>query len=281
MVGITNKTMIAEIRRQQKLSQEIVDGQTSISSGKTLNRASDDALAWVQLSDVGKGQAQQAAWQSNVATGTARGATAEAALSDINNMLTRAQELMTLARNGVGSDTSLEAIAEEMKTIRASVDGLIGQKDYQGVSVFDEGRSVLVPVGRGLNIDVVATREQVSSGIDVNGTPMTLDAIFAQSIAALASGDDDALAASVTAVTAGQEHIAIEQTRQGVRSRRLEDIGTRLTDVDLDLNDRRTDLESSDLTQVIASVKAKLIQLEAAQAAFARINQQTLFDLIR
>ena len=95
------------------------------------------------------------------------------------------------------------------------------------------------------------------------------------------AGNDDALAASVSAVQAGQEHIAIEETRQGVRLGRLEDIGTRLTDVDLDLNDRRTELESSDMTEVIASVKAKLIQLEAAQTAFARINQQTLFDLIR
>lgn len=45
MVGITNKIMLAEIRRQQQLSQSIVDGQTSISTGITLNKPSDDALA--------------------------------------------------------------------------------------------------------------------------------------------------------------------------------------------------------------------------------------------
>src|SRR3546814_1374244 len=38
MVGITNKILLAEIRRQQQLSQGIVDGQTAISTGRTLTR---------------------------------------------------------------------------------------------------------------------------------------------------------------------------------------------------------------------------------------------------
>ena len=57
MVGITNKIMLAEMRRQQKLSQSIVDGQTAISTGITLNKPSDNALAWVQVSDIGRAQA--------------------------------------------------------------------------------------------------------------------------------------------------------------------------------------------------------------------------------
>ena len=61
MVGITNKILLAEIRRQQKLSQDIVDGQTAISTGVTLNKPSNNALAWVQVSDIGRQQAQQAA----------------------------------------------------------------------------------------------------------------------------------------------------------------------------------------------------------------------------
>ena len=106
MVGITNKIMLAEMRRQQKLSQSIVDGQTAISTGITLNKPSDNALAWVQVSDIGRAQAQQAAWQANVSYGTTRAATAESNLSEINSLLTRAQELVTSARNGSLNDTS-------------------------------------------------------------------------------------------------------------------------------------------------------------------------------
>ncbi|WP_313809532.1 flagellin [Sphingobium sp.] len=281
MVGITNKILLAEIRRQQQLSQSIVDGQTAISTGKTLTKPSDNALAWVQVSDIGRAQAQQAAWQSNVSTGSTRAANAESNLDEMNTLLTRAQELMTAARNGSLNDTSKTAIIEEMKTIRTTIDSLLNQKDYNGIPTFDDGQSVLVPVSRGLNLAVVGTRQDVSEGIDVNGTPMSLDDILGQSITALQSGTDTDVAAGLDAIKAGQNHIVLEQTKQGVRGDRLDVIGTRLTDVDLDLKDRRANLESTDLTEVISSVSAKLLQLDAAQSAFARINQQTLFDLIK
>lgn len=280
MVGITNKIMLAEIRRQQQLSQNIVDGQTAISTGVTLNKPSNDALAWVQLSDVGRAQAQQSAWQTNISYGKTRAANAEANLDEVNNLLTRAQELVSSSRNGSVNDTSRVAIYEEMSTIRATISELLNQTDYQGVSVFDDQQSVLVPVSRGLNLAVVATRQEVSEGIDVNGTPMSIDDMLGQSIAALQSGDDDAVAASLDAMKIGQNHITVELARQGVRSNRLDVVGDRLTDIDLDLTERRSALESTDLTEVISNVKAQLMQLEAAQSAFARINQRTLFDLI-
>ncbi len=280
MVGITNKIMLAEMRRQQKLSQSIVDGQTAISTGITLNKPSDDALAWVQVSDIGRAQAQQAAWQANVSYGTTRAATAESNLSEINNLLTRAQELVTSARNGSLNDTSRAAIVEELGTIRTTIDEMLNQKDYQGTPVFDEGQSTLVPVSRGLNLAVVGTRQEVSEGIDVDGAAMSIDEILAASIAAIEGGVDADIAGALDGVKAAQSHITIEQAKQGVRSDRLEVIGTRLTDIDIDLTERRANLESTDLQEVISRVQSQLLQLEAAQSAYARINQQTLFDLI-
>ena len=280
MVGITNKIMLAEMRRQQKLSQSIVDGQTAISTGITLNKPSDNALAWVQVSDIGRAQAQQAAWQANVSYGTTRAATAESNLSEINNLLTRAQELVTSARNGSLNDTSRAAIVEELGTIRTTIDEMLNQKDYQGTPVFDEGQSTLVPVSRGLNLAVVGTRQEVSEGIDVDGAAMSIDEILAASIAAIEGGVDADIAGALDGVKAAQSHITIEQAKQGVRSDRLEVIGTRLTDIDIDLTERRANLESTDLQEVISRVQSQLLQLEAAQSAYARINQQTLFDLI-
>ena len=280
MVGITNKIMLAEMRRQQKLSQSIVDGQTAISTGITLNKPSDNALAWVQVSDIGRAQAQQAAWQANVSYGTTRAATAESNLSEINSLLTRAQELVTSARNGSLNDTSRAAIVEELGTIRTTIDEMLNQTDYQGTPVFDDGQSTLVPVSRGLNLAVVGTRQEVSEGIDVNGASMSINDVLSASISAIQSGVDADIATSLDGVKAAQAHITVEQAKQGVRSDRLEVIGDRLTDVDIDLTERRADLESTDLQQVISRLQSQLLQLEAAQSAYARINQKTLFDII-
>ncbi len=280
MVGITNKVMLAEMRRQQALSQSIVDGQTAISTGITLNKPSDDPLAWVQVSDLGRAQAQQAAWQANVSYGKTRAGNAEANLDEINALLVRAQEVVTNARNGTLTNSSSAAFLEELKTIRTAVGELLNQKDFQGTPVFDDTQSVLVPISRGLNLDVVGTRQDVSEGINVNGTPMSIDDILNNAMTAIQSGDDSAMASSLDGVKTAQTHITIELAKQGVRSKRLDDVGDRLTDVDIDLKERRQDLESADLAKVISDVKAKLVQLDAAQSAFARINQKTLFDLI-
>jgi flagellar hook-associated protein 3 FlgL len=281
MVGITNKTLIAEIRRQQQLSQGIIEGQTAISTGITLNKPSDDALAWVQVSEIGKAQAQQSAWQANVSYGISRAANAEANLQEINSLLIRAQEIVTSTRSGSLNDTGRAAFLEELNTIRTSVASLLNQQDYQGVPVFDDTQSVLVPVSRSLNLSVVGTRQEVSEGIDISGTPMSLDDILGQAITAVQNGTDADLVTALNTIKVGQAHISIEQAKQGVRGDRLDVIGERLTNVDLDLAERRQGLESTDLAEVISSVKSKLLQLEAAQSAFARINQQTLFDLIR
>ncbi|GLV24582.1 flagellin [Sphingobium sp. Cam5-1] len=281
MVGITNKTLIAEIRRQQTLSQGIIEGQTAISTGITLTKPSDNSLAWVQVSEIGKEQAQQSAWQSNVSYGQGRAANAESNLDQINTLLISAQELVTSARNGSLSDAQRAAIFEDVKGVRDAISSLLNQADYQGVPVFDDTQSVLVPVSRGLKLAVVGTRQEVSEGIDVGGTPMTLDGILGQALTALQGGTDADLQSALGAIKAGQGHITIEQAKQGVRSDRLDTTENRLTSVDLDLKERRQGLESTDLSEVISSVKSKLLQLEAAQSAFARINQQTLFDLIR
>lgn len=280
MVGITAKTVAAEIRRQQQLSKDIVDGQTAISTGISLTKPSDNALAWVQVSDLARAQSQQAAWTINVSYATNRAGNAEANLTEMNNLLTRAQELVTATRNGSLNDTSRTAFVEELKAIKESIGSLLNQKDYQGASVFDDGQNILVPVGRGLNIAVVGTRQSVSEGIDVSGTPMSLDDILDQAITAVETGDDTALATALDSVKAGQEHVTVELTRQGVRSDRLDILDTRLADVDITLTERRQALESTDLATTISMVQSKLLQLNAAQSLYARINQQTLFDLI-
>lgn len=280
MVGITAKTMATEIRRQQQLSQQIVAGQTAVSTGISLTKPSDNSLAWVQVSDVGRAQAQQAAWQTNIAYGKARAGNAESNLGEITNLLTRAQDLAISARNGSLNDTSRAAIVEEMNTIRTTITELLNEKDYQGTPVFDDTTSTLVPVSRGLNLAVVGTRQDVSEGIDVNGTAMTMDDIFTSVIAAVQGGDDTAVAGAVGSIQSAIGHVVVEQAKQGVRGDRLDTIGERLTDVDLDLTERRANLESTDLTKVISEVSAKLLQLDAAQSAFARITKQTLFDLI-
>ena len=280
MASITAQTLAAEIRRQRALSTSITSDQTAISSGKKITTASQDPLAWVQISDIARQQSQQAAWASNVAYGQSRAAKAESNLTELNNLFTRVQELMITASTSTLDDTSKQAVLSEIQNIRTVASELVNEKDFQGTPVFDENVTTAVPVARGINLDVVGTRQSVSEGIDVNGTSYSLDGILGAAIAALNSGTDTDRETALTAVRAGIDHITTQTAAQGVRGDRLDTASERLTDVSLTLEERRGALESTDLTETLAGLQSKLTTLEAAQAAFARINRQTLFDLI-
>ena len=280
MVAITSQTMADEIRRQQRLSQSIATDQAAISSGKKITAPSQDPQAWVQISEIGRAQAQNAAWSDNISYATSRANKAEANLNELNTLFSRARELMVTASSSTIDGPGKTAVVAELEGIRASMADLLNEKDYQGLPVFDDGVPTQVPVSRGFALDVVGTRQSIADGVDVGGTPQTLDQILVDAIAAVSSANPVDRENSLKAVEAGLDHVILQPSVQGIRSDRSSAISERLTDTGLSLSERRSSLEDTDLTEVIAGMQAKLLSLEAAQAAFARINRQSLFDLI-
>src|SRR3546814_5437376 len=89
------------------------------------------------------------------------------------------------------------------------------------IPVFDDGTPTRIPVGRGIQLEAVGTRQSISEGIDVNGTPMSLDDILASAISAVESGDDAARTNALGAVETGVAHVINEQANQGIRADRL------------------------------------------------------------
>lgn len=281
MVAITYQTMADEIRRQQRLSQAITEDQAAVSTGKKIRVASQDPRAWVQISEIGRAQAQHAAWADNISYGSARAQKAESSLQEMNTLFSRARELMVTASTSTLDAAGQAAVVAEIQAIRGSMSELLTEKDYLGIPVFDDNVSIKVPVSRGLAFDVVGTRQSIESGIDVGGVARTLDDILAEAEAAAVSGVAIDHQNSLTSLDAGLNHIILAQSVQGIRGDRLDAIEQRVADTQLDLSEQRSGLEDTDLTETIARIQARLLSLEAAQAAFARINRQTLFDLIR
>ncbi|MBB6123818.1 flagellin [Sphingobium subterraneum] len=280
MVAITSQTMADEIARQQRLARSIADDQASISSGKKLSTPSQDPQAWVQVSEIGRSQAQQAAWTANANYGQARANKASSNLNEMNTLFSRARELMVNASSNSMDPAGKAATIADLQGIRASLSDLLNEKDYQGTPVFDDTNPTQVPVSRGLALDVVGTRQSIESGVTVGATTTSLDAILVGAINAVTSGVPADIQNSLTAVEAGLNHVIINQSVQGIRSDRLSAATDRLSDTSLSLSERRSKLEDTDLTTTLAGLQSKLLTLEAAQSAFARINRQSLWDLI-
>lgn len=81
-------------------------------------------------------------------------------------------------------------------------------------------------------------------------------------------------------VNAAGTHVATVHAEQGARSNRIDDLIDQSESFEIVVEEERKGLESADIAEVVARLQAKELSLEAAQAAFARINRSNLFDLI-
>lgn len=281
MVFITSQSVGAEILRQQSLSSEIATLQTQISSGKKLGQPSDNPQDWLQISAIGRQQSLTASWQSNLKYAQSRAAQASSSLNDVNNLMARVTELLVISTSNSTDSPGTEAIADELEGIKATITSILGQTDYQGTPTFDDITGISIPVGHGVTVDAVGTRQSIEDGVETAAGLKSIYEVLDGAVSAIRSGDAGAKSTSLVETRDALDHVIVAQSKQGVRSQRLDDEANRLLDADLQLTERRSGLEDSDLTDIIARVQAKLLTLQAAQVAFAKINQQSLFDLIR
>lgn len=278
MVFITTQSLNAEIARQQRMAKEIANEQGKISTGHKINVASDNPQDWVQISLVGRQQSITTAWKDNLTFAESRAAKASTNLNDINGLMTQVTDLLVTSTSTAQGSPGREAVAQQLEGIRQTINDLLNQTDYQGQPVFDVTNPVNVPVGAGLSVESVPTRESIAN--DVVGS-RSLDQVLADAIAAVRTGTDEERGTALNDARTALDHVIVQQSVQGVRAQRLEDIGDRLTDSALTLTERRSTLEDTELTETITKLQQKLLTLEAAQSAFARISRQSLFDLIR
>lgn len=276
MVFITTQSVSAEILRQQRMAQEIAGEQAKISTGKKINQASDNPHDWVQISQIGRRQSINAAWQGNLTFAESRATQASTNLSEINNLMTRVTELVVASTSTADGSPGREAVAKELEGIRSTISDLLNQTDYQGTPVFDHPNAVMIPLSAGLVAEAVPTRAGISE--NAVGT-RSIDQVLQDTIAAVRTGTADDRSAALQDARTALDHVIVQQSIQGVRSQRLEDIGDRLKTSSLALKERRSILEDTDVTETITKLQSKLLTLEASQLAFARISKKSLFDL--
>ncbi len=278
MVAITRISGALEIARQGRLSRSIADGQERIATGQRLSKASNAPADWAAAQRITRTLNQADAWNFAIQAAQARANQAGSALANLNENMTRAQELMVLASGPSGAGAGRDAIIAELQGIRASVENSLSQHDGDGIAIFDGASPHLVPAGAGLALPAVAQRSAVDAVATANGL-QSYDAILANAIAAVQSGGA-ALASAGDAVSAAQGHAALEAGKQGLRGQALQAAADDIATLTLDLAEARSALTDSDISAEIIRVQQQMTALDAARASFARLGQRTLFDLI-
>ena len=97
---------------------------------------------------------------------------------------------------------------------------------------------------------------------------------------AIATGNSAQIAAAIPDVTSAIDHIANARAAVGIQANRLEQLRETQASNAIAMASERSTLEDTDLSSAIAKLNGQTITLEAAQAAFARINRRTLMDIL-
>lgn len=275
MINAVGNRMTREIARQQKLANQLDKMQIQISGGKKLLRGSDDPVAARRITSIAKTQASSTIWAANIKTASAQVSQADTALGSISNLLIRARELTLSAANATANPVDRATIASELTAIATEIDGLTAARDTNGDPLFAASNAKLVRFDSNISFAPVPS---ANATFVVGGNSVSTG--LRDAATAISSGNAATMGAALDTLSVSISHIADQRASMGLAAGRLERIGDSLAARDITLADERSAVEDTDLSVAIAQLNAQNLTLEAAQAAFARINRQTLFDLL-
>lgn len=275
MINATGNRMTQEIARQSRMATRIADKQTQVSTGKRLQRASDDPVATARLAGLMRAQADDSARAANIELGTSLTTQADTQLRSVSGLLTRAKELAVAAANGSTSVADRGSIALELNAIADEIDAASLAKSVTGATLFASSNSLAMRFDNDTIFAPVPTRGEV---FDLNG--VSIAQIVRDGATAIAAGNNAAIGTANDAIGEALDHIADQTARVGLNAAQLERIGERAARRGISLAEERSKLEDTDLSTAIAELNGMTLTLEAAQAAFARINRRSLMDFL-
>jgi flagellar hook-associated protein 3 FlgL len=283
MISSTRYRALSEINRQTDLSKQIADLQQSVSTGKRINKASDDPDAASRIAEIRQTQADQVVWTANTNMGTSIASAVDTKLGSISDMLNRAKELVLSGRNDTTSLTDRASIASELRSIATDLNSASTASDPTGAPLFPTGSPLSIPVSDTLSLPATAQRSTVFGNVTTANGTQTLQQILTDAATAV-EGSSATRAAdiqtSLDAIDAGSAHITQVRADQGIRAGRFDQAKSDLDSAGEDLSVERSGLESTDLTYALSEFQSKQTALQAAQTLFAQSNKTSLFDLL-
>ncbi|WP_372835786.1 flagellar hook-associated protein FlgL, partial [Pontibacterium sp.] len=132
----TRQAFLSSVSNMQNSQSRLADLQNQISTGKKLNKPSDDPVAAAQVVKLNRELAQTEKYQDNIDVSQRRLELEETVLESLNDAAIRIRELTTQAGNGTLSDADRKGIATEIRGLVSYSAGLMNTQDAQGEYLF-------------------------------------------------------------------------------------------------------------------------------------------------
>lgn len=275
MINATGNRMTFEIARQARLARAIEQTQIAISTGNRLQRPSDDPSAASRVATIRQSQADSSVWSRNIGLGASLAAHADGVARTLNDRLARAQELMVQGASDTLPPSGRATIAAEIRAIAEEIGSLAATRSSLGQPLFSAGPARAMRFADGVIFAPVPSRAEL---FESGGVPLSQK--LQDMAGAIDSGDRAQLDSGLATVEALVRHGADAAASLGNTAARLDRLADSGATRRIEFAAERSALEDTDFTVAIATLNAQQLTLEAAQAAFARINRRSLIDLL-
>ena len=281
-----------------------------MSTGKRVNRASDDPVAASQAVVLSQAQAQNAQFATARTFATQRVSTEESTLKQVTTAIQSAQEKIVYAGNGTLSDDDRASLATDLQGIRDQLLNLANSTDGNGRYIFAGYKTDTPPfdskgqyVGGDINVEqqvdssrsmvIGHTGDLIFDSVTSNAKPDADKNIFTALDTAIAAlntpvADADDTVKDTTAAAIDRTNRSLSNSLNNVLTVRAE-LGTQLNELDkLDaLGDDRalaqtqqmSNLVDVDWNSTISNYTMQQTALQAAYKAFTDMQGMSLFQL--
>jgi flagellar hook-associated protein 3 FlgL len=275
MINATGNRMTQEIARQSRMASNIAAKQTQVSTGKRLQRASDNPVATARVADLSRAQANDAARAANISLGISMTAQADVNLRQMSDLLARAKELTLAGANAPASAADRGTIATELLVLADEIDSISMAKSATGQALFAAANPMAIRFDDNAIFAPVPARSEI---FELGG--VSISQALRDAGTAIAAGNAVLTGTAIASVDAAINHIADKSALVGMNAARLDRIAENSAQRAISISQERSGLEDTDLSSAIAELNGMTLTLEAAQAAFARINRRTLMDFL-
>jgi flagellar hook-associated protein 3 FlgL len=281
----------------EKGSERLLEAQQRVSSGKRMNRISDDPTAAATSVAERSQLAQVDQYKRTADSVGSRLAVVDTVLSDVISKLTAAQQTATSARGSTKTAADRDAAVQQLRGLRdALVDDF--NTTFHGMYVFAGTAATTKPyamsggtvspyagtnteaqvdIGDGGAVSVALDGEAIARGTDTGDVFATLDALMT----AISAGDNDAIGTGLAGLQRAFDRATVAQTRVGNGMQAVDTQTARLQQMKLTGAERLSKLEDVNMAEAITDMSQADAAYRAALGAVGTVSRVSLLDYLK
>ncbi|HEN3579979.1 TPA: flagellar hook-associated protein FlgL [Yersinia enterocolitica] len=303
---ITNTSMSrVMINNMANRTAEYAKLNEQLTSGKRVNKISDDPVASMQLVQLENSKSDVSQYKTNVVRLSGNYKVQEASLNSLDNQLLMVRDKMLAAKNGNHSATESATLGREINLLLDGMMSDLNTKNSEGNYLFSGTKTNIKPVeydpatqtytfngnnerrdavvGNGItlqeNTDLSSALSTSANDLEILTNLKKLANKMVDPSIASASYNQD-ISTNLTAIDTAAKKIGGMVTELGAKQNRLDHLSNLHDDVEIVNANLEKDLASIDLLQVNAAMQSNFLSIKIAHSMQAKISQLSLFNYI-